>query len=146
MQLVFTMDLRVASELLSGSLQLLYPDGKAIDYVATSGCAGWQQPGDEWERAKGPIPQGFNYQIPTAPYWSDTRGVEGWFFHVTPDPVVSPSGRTRSEFGIHFDANVPGSAGCIVLKNRSGWEKFCQRMEAISRSGIQSVHLKVVYS
>ncbi|MCC3568304.1 MULTISPECIES: hypothetical protein [unclassified Microcoleus] len=145
-KLIFTMQLKPATELLDGNLQLIYPDGKAIDYLATSGCAGWQQPGDEWERGKGPIPQGFDYEIPTRPYWSDTRGIEGLFFHITPDPVVSPGGRTRSELGIHFDANVPGSAGCIVLRNRSGWEKFCQRMEAMARSGIKQIPLKVVYA
>lgn len=140
------MQLKVASDLLYGSLQLVYPDGKPIDYIATSGCAGWQQPGDQWERGRGPIPQGFNYQIPTVPYWSNTRGIEGNFFHITPDPVVSPSGRDRSEFGIHFDANVPGSAGCIVLRNRSGWEAFCDRMRAIAKSGVKFIPLKVAYS
>jgi hypothetical protein len=146
MQLNFTMNLKVASELLYGNLELIYPDGNAIDYVATSGCAGWQQPGDEWERGKGPIPQGFDYAIPTTPYWSDTRGIEGLFFHITPDPVVSPSGRTRSEFGIHFDANLPGSAGCIVLRNFSGWKRFCERMELLARSGREQISLQVSYS
>jgi hypothetical protein len=84
-KLIFTMNLAQSSELIYGSLQLVYPDGKAIDYVATSGCANWQRPGDEWVRGKGPIPAG-EYQIPTDGYWLDTRGVEGLFFHITPDP------------------------------------------------------------
>lgn len=141
MQLIFSMDLRVASELLHGSLQLVYPDGKAIDYLATSGCADWQRPGDEWARGKGPIPRG-DYQIPTDPYWLETRGIEGFFFHITPDPVVSDKG-VRAELGIHFDANVPGTAGCIGLVNESGWRGFCDRIAAIADSGVKSLPLRV---
>lgn len=143
--LSFSMELRPSTQLLYGNLTLTYPDGKPIDYVATSGCAQWQQPGDEWARGKGPIPAGFKYKIPTTPYWLPTRGIEGFFFHITPDPV-SKSGNTRSELGIHFDANAPGSAGCIVLKNFSGWDRFCDRMEAIAKSGIKSIPLSVSYT
>lgn len=144
-KLIFTMDLADNSNLILGNLKLIYPDGEAIDYLATSGCASWQQQGDQWERAKGPIPQGFDYKIPTTPDWSDTRGIEGNFFHITPDPVASPTGLTRSEFGIHFDANVPGSAWCIVLCRQLGWERFCDRMRAIAKSGIDYIPLKVAY-
>lgn len=145
-KLLYSMDLRTSNSLIWGNLQLIYPDGsKPIDYVATSGCAQWQQPGDEWARGKGPIPQGFNYWIPTTPYWLPTRGIEGYFFHIQPDPISS-SGNSRSELGIHFDANVPGSAGCIVLKNPSGWQRFCDRMEAIAKSGIKSIPLSVEYN
>ncbi|WP_293126907.1 hypothetical protein [Microcoleus sp. bin38.metabat.b11b12b14.051] len=144
--LFFTMRLRAAAELLVGNLQLMYPDGNKINYTATSGCAGWQQEGDQWQRGKGPIPQGFDYKIPTTPYWSDTRGIEGNFFHITPDPVVSPTGLTRSEFGIHFDAGFPGSAGCIVFDREFGWGRFCERMRAIALSGVEYIPLQVVYS
>jgi Protein of unknown function (DUF2778) len=145
-ELIYTMQLAAASELLSGNLQLTYPDGVKVDYLATSGCTQWQQLEDQWAVARGPIPAG-DYQIPTTPYWLDTRGIEGWFFHITPDPVVSPDGAVvRGEFGIHFDANVPGSAGCIVLKNRSAWERFCDRMKAIAKSGVQRIPLQVIYS
>lgn len=137
------MELKPSAELLYGNLRLTYSDGKEIDYVATSGCTQWQQPEDQWAIARGPIPAG-EYEIPTTPYWVDTRGVEGWFFHITPDPVVS-AGVARGEFGIHFDANVPGSAGCIALKNTSGWRRFCERMEAIAKSGIKSIPLEVQY-
>jgi len=142
-QLFFTMQLKVATELLYGNLQLAYPEGTKIDYLATSGCRQWQQPEDQSAVARGPIPAG-HYQIPTTPYWVETRGVEGWFFHITPDPVIV-NGVTRGEFGIHFDANVPGSAGCIVLRNFSGWRRFCERMEAIAKCGIKSILLEVRY-
>ena len=138
------MALCAASDLLYGNLCLQYPDGKKIHYVATSGCAGWQQPGDEWVLARGPIPQG-EYQIPSTPYWLETKGIEGNFFHITPDPVIGEGG-SRSELGIHFDANVPGSAGCIVLRNREGWKGFCDRLSKIATQGIESVALSVKYT
>lgn len=144
-KLIFSMNLGISSSLLWGNLKLLYPDKAEIDYIATSGCAQWQQPGDEWARGRGPIPANFNYAIPTTPYHLETKGIEGDFFHITPDPVKS-DGRVRSELGIHFDANLPGSAGCIVLRNPSGWDGFCRRMNVIAKSGIKSIPLSVTYS
>lgn len=144
-KLLFEMELKPSNELLYGNLQLVYPDGNAINYLATSGCTQWQQPEDQSARARGPIPAGAEYTIPTTPYWVDTRGIEGWFFHITPDPVEI-NGVIRGEFGVHFDANVPGSAGCIVLSRISGWRRFCERMQAIAKSGVKFVPLSVQYS
>jgi hypothetical protein len=137
------MPLRVSKELILGSLKLIYPDGQVIDYLATSGLPDYQRPGDEWVRGKGPIPAG-EYQIPCEPYWLNTRGVEGLFFHITPDPVGSGN-RIRSELGVHYDANVPGTSGCIGLINREGWDGFCRRMAKIASLGIKSLPLKVQY-
>jgi len=142
-KLIFTMQLAQSLELIHGNLQLIYPDGKAIDYVATSGCANWQRPGDEWVRGKGPIPAG-EYQIPTDGYWLETRGVEGLFFHITPDPVVSDKG-IRAELGIHFDANVPGTSGCIGVIREFGWRRLCDRLASIADLGIKSLPLTVKY-
>jgi hypothetical protein len=122
---------------------LIYPDETKIDYLATSGLPDYQRPDDQWVRGKGPIPAG-EYQIPSEPYWSDTRGVEGLFFHITPDPVGSGD-RIRSELGIHFDANVPGTSGCIGLINPEGWKGFCRRMRNIASLGIENLLLKVQY-
>lgn len=138
------MELKASSDLLYGNLQLAYPDGKKIDYIATSGCTNWQRPGDEWVRGKGPIPAG-EYEIPSEPYYLETRGVEGDFFHITPDPVVSDRG-VRAELGLHFDANFPGSAGCIVLKNWEGWRRFCDRLASIADRGVKNLPLTVKYS
>lgn len=142
-RLIFAMQLAQSQNLIYGHLQLIYPSGEAIDYLATSGCAGWQRPGDEWVRGKGPIPAG-EYEIPSEPYWLDTRGVEGDFFHITPDPVVSEKG-VRAELGIHFDANVPGTAGCIGVIREFGWRRFCDRMASIAHLGIKSLPLTVKY-
>ena len=143
-QLIFTMPLGVSQKLIVGSLKLYYPNGQIIDYVATSGLPDWQRPEDQWVRARGPLPAGENYEIPTEPYWLDTRGVEGLFFHITPDPVGSGD-RIRSELGIHWDANLPGTSGCIGLINWEGWDAFCRRMSQIAALGIKSIPLKVRY-
>jgi hypothetical protein len=49
-------------------------------------------------------------KISTSGYYLATKGVEGMFYHITPDPFCG-----RGELGLHRDANVPGSAGCIVV-------------------------------
>jgi len=74
----------------------------------------------------------------------ETRGVEGDFFHITPDPVISDKGE-RGELGVHFDANVPGTAGCIALTREFGWRRFCDRMASIANLGIKSLPLTVKY-
>ena len=142
-QLIFTMPLDISQKLILGNLKLVYPNGQAIDYLATSGLPDWQRPTDQWARGKGPIPAG-EYQIPSEPYWLDTRGVEGLFFHITPDPVGSGD-RIRSELGVHYDANVPGTSGCIGLINWEGWEGFCRRMRSIAALGVELLPLKVQY-
>ena len=142
-QLIFTMPLGKSTQLITGSLKLIYPNGEIIDYLATSGIPDWQRPEDQWTRAKGPIPAG-TYEIPTEPYWLDTRGIEGLFFHITPDPVGSGD-RIRSELGVHYDANTPGTSGCIGLINKDGWEGFCRRMAKISAQRITTMSLKVQY-
>ena len=128
---MFTMQLAQSQNLIYGNLQLIYPSGEAIDYLATSGCADWQRPGDEWVRGKGPLPAG-EYQIPSEPYYLETRGVEGDFFHITPDPVIS-------------DANVPGTAGCLALVREFGWQRFCDRMASIADLGVEFLPLTVKY-
>jgi len=137
------MPLGISKQLITGSLKLMYPSGEIIDYLATSGLPDYQRPGDQWARAKGPIPAG-EYQIASQPYWLDTRGVEGLFFHIKPDPVGSGD-RIRSELGIHFDANVPGTSGCIGLINSDGWVGFCRRMAEIASLNIKVLPLKVQY-
>jgi hypothetical protein len=142
-QLIFTMPLGVSQNLILGNLRLVYPDGTPIDYLATSGLPAYQRSNDQWVRGKGPIPAG-EYQIPSEPYWLETRGVEGYFFHITPDPVGSGN-RIRAELGIHFDANLPGTSGCIGLINLEGWQGFCRRMANIASLNIESISLKVKY-
>ena len=142
-QLDFTMKLAESKELILGTLSLIYPDAKKINYLATSGLPDWQRPADQWARARGPIPHG-DYEVATEPYWLDTRGVEGMFYHITPDPVGSGD-HIRSELGVHWDANIPGTSGCIGLINWEGLQGFSRRMANIAALGIKRVPLKVRY-
>jgi len=142
-KLTFTMPLGHSESLILGSLKLIYPDDQIVDYLATSGLPDWQRQTDQWARGKGSIPAG-EYQIPTEPYWLDTRGVEGLFFHITPEPT-GWGDRIRSELGIHWDANVPGTSGCVGLINWEGWDDFCRRMAKIASLGVKSLPLKVQY-
>jgi hypothetical protein len=43
-QLVFTMPLGISQSLITGSLNLIYPDGQVIEYLATSGLPDCQRP------------------------------------------------------------------------------------------------------
>ena len=80
---------------------------------ATSGLPNYQYRGAHTKVARGCIPPDDDWQISTNGYYSSTQGIEGQFYHITPDPDPDTG---RSEFGLHRDANVPGSAGCIVVK------------------------------
>lgn len=146
-KLVFSMDLRSSSSLVTGNLKLVTLDGQEVDYLATSGCRGWQDKNNVWSVAKGPIPPGFDYRVATTPlYEPNVTGINGNFFHITPDPVTSSHGVKRGEFGIHFDAHVPGTAGCIALEHQDAFNTFSDRMKKIASAGIHSIPLQIVYS
>jgi hypothetical protein len=54
-------------------------------------------------------------------------------------------GEKRSHFGIHRDANAPGSAGCIVLPTQTGWNSFKRQMEDLADAGIKQIPLQIDY-
>lgn len=113
---IFKFPVSRSPKLIEGILQFYRGDDKEIEVVATSGAIGYQYRGAEKIVGKGQIPEGNHWEINTKGYWLDTKGVEGIFFHITPDPYRG-DGFYRSEIGLHRDANVPGSAGCIVVRN-----------------------------
>lgn len=97
---------------------LVFKEGgqEILKVRATSGQPGYQYQGAHTIRAKGCIPPDNDWKINTAGYYLSTAGIEGQFYHITPDPDPETK---RGEFGIHRDANerqYPGSAGCIVMK------------------------------
>lgn len=142
-KLIFTMELARASRLITGNLALDYGDKEVINYLATSGAIARQTKDYLW-RAKGfgPIPEG-EYWIPTIGYVSNLPGINGLFFHIQPDPV-SALGK-RSELGIHHDANVPGTAGCIGIIRHASFERFCDRLEELNERGVKKLPLTVKY-
>jgi hypothetical protein len=78
-------------------------------------------------------------------YQPQTKGIEGNFYHILPNSV-NIHGISRGEFGIHFDANVPGSAGCIVLRSKQEWEGFQRLMSHYKEVGLETVPLSILYT
>jgi hypothetical protein len=136
--------------LIIGQLDRL-KDGEVVNaYQATSSVAGKQASGS-WNNRGGLIPpdekflNGELYEVSTTPLWMpQVRGVEGSFYQIHPFEIQT-DGATRGDFGIHFDANVPGSMGCIVLPTQRGWDAFRNDMKWIADSGAKRVDLDICY-
>lgn len=134
-----------------GTLTLFYDKGEEIVYRATSGCCGWQFIGSQSAKGKGPIPD-MIMRYSTPKYWVLTKpvmlphikGVEGAFYPIQPF-AVTYEGVQRGDFGIHYDANLPGSAGCVVLRNKSGFDGFVRRMTEFGKQGIERLELDILY-
>ncbi|WNN89693.1 hypothetical protein [Gloeocapsopsis dulcis] len=139
-------------ELQKGTLVLKQDPNKAgIRLQATSGCIGYQYSGSWKFKGRGPLPpsraiEPLGYAVSTQRLWlPHVRGVEGSFYAIAPFSV--PVGKThRGDFGIHFDANVPGSAGCIVLPLQDHWDIFRKIMEDCAHKNVQQIPLNVVYT
>jgi hypothetical protein len=131
-------------DLIIGKLQLLRDGKQANCYQCSSSLPGRQYPGS-WEVKGGLIPPGKFYRVETSPIWMpNIKGVEGSFFAISPFEV-STKGATRGDFGIHFDANIPGSLGCPVLVTQKGWTAFIRDMKLIAAQDIKAISLSVDY-
>ncbi|MBW4571605.1 MAG: hypothetical protein KME31_27385 [Tolypothrix carrinoi HA7290-LM1] len=134
--LLYHQHLTASANLISGRLLLLDSEQSAIanTYVATSGLTNNQRFDCLSSPGKGPIPAnnviGVDcYIVSTTPiYMPGVRGVEGNFYKINPH-MVTVNGVQRGDFGVHFDANTPGSSGCVVLKTAVGWEASLERHE-----------------
>lgn len=139
-------------ELNDGRLLLLQENQLREQYLATSGLPSWQTWEDQRQKGKGPLPRpdlvgNVDYQVETTPIaLPSTPGVQGNFYKILPFEVTFRDGLTRGDFGIHFDAGVPGSAGCIVLRTASGWEGFEKQMKKLADAGIPKIPLMPSYS
>jgi len=149
---VFKLSRARTGDLLEGSLSVLDDRGETIfETVATSGLPGYQSADDNWIRARGCIPSeemivNGPIRISTYGYHSGTSGIEGQFFPILPLYFRRADGYTRSEFGVHYDANVPGSAGCVVIRCRSDFDIFIDLMKKAERAGRQEIALAIVYT
>ena len=72
-------------------------------------------------------------------------GVSGNFYKINPHEVVTDRGGHRGDFGIHLDANHPGSLGCIVT-DRDRFLDFENTMTRLRAEGVSEIPLIVVYS
>jgi len=126
----FSLKQAKSNTIIYGSL-VFKEDGKEILKVtATSGQPRYQYQGAHTIKAKGCLPPGNNWKINTRGWHISKAGIAGMFYHILPDP--HPTG--RGEFGVHLDANqevFPGSAGCIVIKKYSGFDKVCSLINGI---------------
>lgn len=109
---VFTLKQAHSSQLINGSLTFFEDSKEILRVVATSGIGGFQYAGAHAVRGRGCLPPANDWKISTSGYKLTTKGVEGMFYHITPDPRQG-----RGELGLHRDANVPGSSGCIVVRD-----------------------------
>ena len=152
--LLFSMELRPASQLLRGRLVLMEGARMREQYIATSGAPQWQQWNDQGVKAAGPIPRCDQVGIPFYEVLTKADfvpasvqpGIAGNFYEIFPNQVTTKEGSKRSHFGIHFDANAPGSAGCVVLTTDGGWEGFQRQMARLSAAGVERLPLQIVYS
>jgi hypothetical protein len=130
--------------LAKGRLECYRSDGSGLIIPATSGLAGCQAESFLWYPGKGPIPPFDGYSVCTTPEPRPEKGIEGDFFRIMPNEVKSEN-VTRNGFGIHRDANVPGSAGCIVIADRLHFARFTMFMLERLAQGEKEVKLHVNY-
>lgn len=129
---------------------LLLNNNQLIDtFIATSGINNHQE--SFFTRGKSPIPPSNQIKskwiLSTIPsYQPKVKGIEGNFYPILPIKVELPDKSIRSEFGIHFDANVIGSSGCIVIKNSFAWNDFQEIIKGINSDNIKEIPLIVSYS
>lgn len=127
------------------------PDKAGTKLLATSGTQGNQYFKSWLLKGRGCLPPSSalgvsSYTVSTQKLWlPHVKGVEGSFYAISPFSVYL-EGVTRGDFGIHFDANVPGSAGCIVLPLQSHWDTFRHTITELRVDGYQSLPLHVKYN
>lgn len=134
-----------------GTLMLKTPVTR-MRFQATSGLCGYQAQKDCWRRAKGAIPPHScvnisNYLVHLQPIaMPNVTGVDGNFYRITPfKNVVSIGGMSvyRGDFGIHFDSNVIGTAGCIGINLRDQWQTLEHKFSDLLKMGYSIIPLFV---
>lgn len=92
------------------------------------------------------VPKLKNWTVHTIPIdLTHVQGVSGNFYRISPHEVKTDKGGVRSDFGIHLDANAPGSLGCIVM-NQERFASFQTNMFALRNNDIFEIPLFVRYS
>lgn len=125
--------------------------GNGMRLKATSGLAQWQYKFSWGHKGRGCLPPSeiispHKYTVSTQRLWMpNIKGVEGSFYAIAPFSVAAGNKASRGDFGIHFDANVPGSAGCIVIQLQDHWDIFRQLMDKFRAAKFQSIPLLVIY-
>ncbi|MEH2394467.1 MAG: hypothetical protein V7K21_23330 [Nostoc sp.] len=120
-------------------------------WVATSATARKQFP-ESFHQKGSMIPP--EYRVLELKFWTvntkpismkEKKGVEGNFYQILPSDVKTDKGGVRGDFGIHKDANVPGSMGCIVLTPER-FQGFEKEVTQLAKEGKDSIPLFVTYN
>lgn len=120
-------------------------------WVSTTSIASRQKP-EDFHQTGGPIPP--EYRVPSLRSWEvetkpinlgHVKGVEGNFYKILPFTIRTDKGGVRGDFGIHRDANTPGSLGCIVMSD-ARFKDFESEMTRLYSLGYSKIPLFVTYS
>lgn len=134
-----------------GTLVLKTPVAR-LRFQATSGLAGYQSQLDCWRKGKGAIPpHSFvgieNYSVHLRPInLNNVKGVSGNFYPITPfKNLVRVNGMSayRIDLGIHFDANVVGTSGCVGVNLPDQWKMLEHKFSDLLEMGFQTIPLFV---
>jgi hypothetical protein len=142
----FNREIPTTSRYLEHGKIILVNGNSIISFAATSGLPGYQYKDASKIKGRGRAPTckqaNINsYLVATTPLaMPNTKGVNGNFYPITPF-IVEVNGHPRGDLGIHRDANVPGSAGCLVITIPDHWIKFEAAMKALSSDKILSIPL-----
>lgn len=119
-------------------------------WIATT-STGNKQYAESFHERGGVIPPEYRcgipcWQVSTNPIpMPNVKGVEGSFYKIDPHVVTTDKGGSRGDFGIHLDANQPGSLGCIVMTN-DRFKLFEAEMKKLSLENLTKLPLFVTYS
>ena len=134
-----------------GKLYLKTTD-KHLKFHATSGLPNHQQLENCGEKGRGGIPPCelvniLAYTVSTAPIlMPKLRGVEGNFYQIFPhlnQVKMSHGVYTRRDFGLHQDAGILGTAGCIGITKGMHWKAFQMEMQNLLVQGFENIDLFV---
>jgi len=147
--LIFSMHFDRDKGLDYGRLGLWSDKGCLKIWTATSSYATKQYSENFHERG-GMLPPPYRcknlpfYTVATKPIpLPNVKGVEGNFYKINPHQITTDKGGIRGDFGIHRDANVPGSFGCLVM-NSERFQDFENEMKKLSN--FSTIPLFVQYS
>lgn len=57
--------------------------------------------------------------------------------------ILRGEGKHRTHIGLHDENDNPGSAGCIVVVCNKEWRNLCQKLDQLTKAGIQYVKIIV---
>lgn len=142
----FNREVPTTSRVLEHGRIILVNGNSNIAFAATSGLPGYQYKDASKIKGRGRAPTCKqvnikSYLVATNPLaMPNIKGVNGNFYPITPF-IVSVDANPRGDLGIHRDANIPGSAGCLVITIADHWIKFEVAMKALSNDKILSIPL-----